>query len=64
MDTKAGEDFRKKLESGIYSSCKGRIISIKDVSGVEQSEIEDIMRDSWTTSTSLTADRCRRSAAV
>ena len=40
---KAGEDFRKKLESGIYSSCKDRIISIKDVSGVEQSETEDII---------------------
>lgn len=40
---KAGEDFKKKLESGLYKDCKDRIISVKSIKGIEQSEIEDLI---------------------
>ena len=40
---KAGEDFKKKLENGLYKDCKDRIISIADVTKIEQSEIEDLI---------------------
>ena len=39
----AGNDFKKKLESGLYKDCKDRIISVKDIAGIEQSEIEDLI---------------------
>ena len=40
---KAGEDFRKKLENGLYKDCKERIIGVKDITGIAQSEIEDLI---------------------
>ncbi len=40
---KSGNDFRSKLESGIYKDCKDKIISIKEITSIEQSEVEDII---------------------
>lgn len=39
----AGNDFRNKLESGLYKDCKDRIISIRDITEIEASEIEDLI---------------------
>lgn len=38
-----GENYRNKLENGQYQSYKQRIISIKDITGIDQSEIEDLV---------------------
>ncbi len=40
---KAGDDFKKKLTNGLYKDCTDRIISVKDIIGMEQSEIEDMI---------------------
>ena len=40
---KAGNEFKKKLENGLYKDCKNRIISIEEITGIEQSEIEDLI---------------------
>lgn len=40
---KAGNDYRKKLEDGLYKDSKDRILSVADYSGIEQSEIEDMI---------------------
>lgn len=40
---KAGDEFKKKLENGLYKEHKERIISVRDVTGIEQSEVEDLI---------------------
>lgn len=40
---KAGDDFKKKLENGLYKDCKERIVTINEITKIEQSEIEDII---------------------
>ncbi len=40
---KSGEDFRGKLENGLYKDSKERIISIRDITEVDQSEVEDLI---------------------
>lgn len=40
---KAGEEFKRKLENSLYKECKERIISVGDVTGIEQSEVEDLI---------------------
>lgn len=40
---KAGNEFKNKLENGLYKDSKDRIISVKDITGIDQSEIEDLI---------------------
>ena len=40
---KNGDDYKKKLEKELYSDCAGRILSIKDYTEIELSEIEDLI---------------------
>lgn len=40
---KAGEEFKRKLENGLYKDCKAQIISVNDITGIDQSEIEDLI---------------------
>ena len=40
---KSGDEFKKKLENGLYKDYKERLISVGDVTGVEQSEVEDLI---------------------
>ena len=40
---KGGNDFRHRLEAGTYKDCKGKIISIHEVTSLDQSEVEDII---------------------
>lgn len=40
---KSGEDFKKKLSSGLYQDSKDRIVSIGDYCSVSNAEIEDIL---------------------
>ncbi len=39
----SGTSARKKLLDGLYSGCKDRVLEIKEFSGIEQSEIEDMI---------------------
>ena len=39
----SSENFRKKLEDGLYTSHKERIVSARDIVGMEQSEVEGII---------------------
>ena len=38
-----GKDFRLKLENGLYKDCKERIISVKEITGLDGSEVEDLI---------------------
>lgn len=38
-----GDGYKSKLESGIYKDCQDRIISIRDITGQDQSEVEDLI---------------------
>jgi len=40
---KAGEDFKRKLENGLYNGCKNQIITVNSITGIDQSEIEDLI---------------------
>lgn len=40
---KSGEDAKKKLLSGLYKGFENRILEIKDYTGIEQSEVEDLI---------------------
>ena len=40
---KNGEDYKKKLENGLYKECQERIITIKDITKTDQSEVEDLI---------------------
>lgn len=40
---KSGDDFRRKLEDGLYKGNKDLIISIKNITGMEYSEVEDLV---------------------
>ena len=40
---KAGEDFKKKLANGLYKDVTDRIVSVKEIIGIEKSEIEDLI---------------------
>lgn len=40
---KNGDDFRSKLETGTYRDCRDKIISIKEITSIEQSEVEDMI---------------------
>lgn len=40
---KNGEDFKKKLVGDLYKDSKERIINVKEITQMEQSEIEDII---------------------
>ena len=47
----AGLDFKSKLENGLYRDCKGRIVAVKQITGIEQSEIEDLIPYSFISKT-------------
>ena len=40
---KSGEDFKKKLEQGLYKNDIDKIVCVKDINGMEHSEIEDLI---------------------
>ena len=40
---KSGNDFRSKLEAGTYKDCKEKIISMRGITSIDQSEVEDII---------------------
>ena len=40
---KNGEDYKRKLETGLYKECPERIITIKDITKIDQGEIEDLI---------------------
>ena len=40
---KSGTDFRNKLETGTYKDCKEKIISIQQITSLDQTEVEDII---------------------
>ena len=40
---KAGEDFKRKLENGLYNGCKDQIITVNSITGIDRSEIEDLI---------------------
>ena len=40
---RSGKEFRNKLETGTYKDCKEKIISIQEITGLDQSEVEDII---------------------
>lgn len=40
---KSGTNFRKKIVDGLYSNCEKKILSTKDYTSVENSEIEDLI---------------------
>ena len=40
---KNGDDYKKKLEKDLYSNCAERILSIKNYTEIELSEIEDLI---------------------
>lgn len=40
---KSGNDFRNKLETSTYKNCKEKIISIEEITALDQSEVEDII---------------------
>ena len=40
---KAGNEFKKKLENGLYKDSKDRIVSVQEITGIDQSEIEDLI---------------------
>ena len=39
----SGRDYLKKLQSGLYTSCKERILQVSDFVGIENAEIEDLI---------------------
>lgn len=39
----SGEGFRDKLHTGLYKECKEKVLEIKTFTGIEQSEIEDLI---------------------
>ena len=39
----SGQNAKKKLQSGLYSDQMGRIIEVKDVTNVDNSEVEDLI---------------------
>lgn len=47
----AGLDFKSKLENGLYRDCKDRIVAVKQITGIEQSEIEDLIPYSFISKT-------------
>src|SRR5690606_34181905 len=40
---KSGEDAKKRLLSGLYQGFENRILDVKDYTGIEQSEVEDLI---------------------
>lgn len=40
---KSGEDAKKKLLSGLYKGFENRILNVKDYTGIEKSEVEDLI---------------------
>lgn len=40
---KSGEDAKKRLLSGLYQGFENRILDIKDYTGIEKSEVEDLI---------------------
>lgn len=40
---KSGEDAKKKLLSGLYKGFENRILDVKDYTGIENSEVEDLI---------------------
>lgn len=40
---KSGEDAKKKLLSGLYQGFENRILDVKDYTGIEKSEVEDLI---------------------
>ena len=44
-----GNNFKKKLENGLYKDFKERIISVNDITKLDQSEIEDLIPFSFIT---------------
>lgn len=40
---KSGEDAKKRLLSGLYKGFEDRILDIKDFTGIEKSEVEDLI---------------------
>lgn len=39
----SGEGFRDKLHTGLYKERKEKVLEIKTFTGIEQSEIEDLI---------------------
>lgn len=39
----SGQNAKKKLQSGLYSDQSGRIIEVKDITNVDNSEVEDLI---------------------
>lgn len=39
----SGQNAKKKLQSGLYNDQRGRIIEVKDVTNVDNSEVEDLI---------------------
>lgn len=40
---KSGEDAKKRLMSGLYKGFENRILDVKDYTGIEKSEVEDLI---------------------